>query len=88
MTKKKFKLIVISPPYDYKREIICDDVDYSSSGYYYFYNIDDSNRRKILSYYPIVNTIIESIEDLTEIKEGENPKEEVKIINEVKEIKI
>lgn len=37
--------------------------------------------------HPIVNTMIESIEDFVEIKE-DKPKEEGKIINEVKEINI
>jgi hypothetical protein len=90
MAKQKFKLIIIAPPNDYKREIICDDFS-SGSGYYCFYNDEDNPheeiiRRKVLCYYPIVNTMIESIEDFVEIKEEDKPKEEGKIINEVKEI--
>jgi hypothetical protein len=85
MPKKKFKLIVIAPPNDYKREIICDDMDWSN-GAYYFYNKLEDNRRWVLCYYPIVNTVIESIEDLTEIEEDEKSKEDGKIINEVKGI--
>jgi flavin-dependent dehydrogenase len=85
MAKQKIKLIIIAPPNDYKREIICDDFS-SGSGYYYFYNTAEDNRRKIICYYPIVNTMIESIEDFVEIKEEDKPKEEGKIINEVKGI--
>ena len=92
MAKQKFKLIIIAPPGDYSREIVCDHMDWSN-GAYYFYNIeyDDPDyggvrTRKILCYYPIVNTMIESIEDFIEIKEEDKPKEEGKIINEVKGI--
>lgn len=85
MAKQKFKLIIIAPPGDYKREIVCDSMDWSN-GAYYFYNVAEDNRRKILCYYPIVNTMIESIEDFVEIKEEDKPKEEGKIINEVKGI--
>ena len=85
MAKQKFKLIIIAPPNDYKREIICDDVS-SGSGYYYFYNVGEDNRRKVLCYYPIVNTMIESIEDFVETKADKV--EEGKIINEVKGINV
>ena len=81
MAKQKFKLIIIAPPNDYKREIICDHMEWGN-GAYYFYNIDEDNGRKILCYYPIVNTMIESIEDFVETKEDKV--EEGKIINEVK----
>ena len=85
MAKKEFKLIIIAPPNDYKRKIICDDFS-SGSGYYYFYNIGEDNIEKVLCYYPIVNTMIDSIEDFVETKTDKV--EEGKIINEVKGINL
>lgn len=67
MTKKKYSLVVISPPEDYKKEVICDNMDVSGtgSGYYYFYNIPEKENgwREVISYYPISRTFIESIEE-------------------------
>jgi hypothetical protein len=79
MAKQKFKLIIIAPPNDYKREIICDGMSIGDAAYR-FYNRSNDNTQEVLCYYPIVNTMIDSIEDFTETintKEG-------KIINEVK----
>ncbi len=82
MAKKKFNLIIIAPPQDYEREIICDSMDWGN-GAYYFYNVSEDNRRNIICYYPISNTMIDSIEDYEETK---SDREEGKISNEVKKI--
>lgn len=77
MTKKKFKLLIIAPPSDYKREVICDDMDVSSSGYYSFFNKekirDNEYSRIYVGFYPIGRTVIESIEEIN-FTESENNK--------------
>lgn len=77
MTKKKFKLIIIAPPSDYEREVICDDMDVSSSGYYSFFNKekirDNEYSRIYVGFYPIGRTVIESIEEIN-FTESENNK--------------
>ena len=81
--KKKFNIIVIAPPSDYEREIICDGMDFNA-GAYYFYNIDQDNRRQIICYYPVDRTMIDSVEDIDQLKSLKS--ELGKIVNEVKGI--
>ena len=88
MTKKKYNLVVIAPPEDYKKEIICDNMDASSGGFYYFYNIDDveSGHRDVIAYYPINRTCIESIEEFKETPVDPNSEGRNKISQEVEKI--
>jgi hypothetical protein len=72
MTKKKYNLVVISSQDDYKKEVICDNMDVGN-GYYYFYNIPEKENgwREVISYYPIARTFIESVKEF-EVEEEES----------------
>ena len=61
--KNKYVLkILFENRYDTKI-IEADGMDTSSGGYYYF--MKDDGNRTIIAYYPIVRTIIESIEPIS-----------------------
>ena len=64
-TKKQHKITLwlVGFPTD-EVEVICDAWDCSSSGYFYFYNEDENNRRKYLCLYPIERTAFHKCEQI------------------------
>lgn len=46
----------------YEISILANGHSYSEAGCYYFYLLDEENRRQDIAYYPIERTVIESIE--------------------------
>ena len=47
---------------NYEISILANGHSYSEAGCYYFYLLDEENRRQDIAYYPIERTVIESIE--------------------------
>lgn len=64
-TKKQYKITLwlVGFPTD-EVEVICDEWDSNSSGYFYFYDNKENGRRKLLCYYPIQRTAFHEIEEV------------------------
>jgi hypothetical protein len=64
-TKKQFRITLwlVGFPTD-EVEVICDAYDCSSSGYWYFYDYDENDKRKYLCNYPIQRTAFHEIEEI------------------------
>jgi hypothetical protein len=63
--KKQYKITLwlVGFPSD-EVEVICDEWDSNSSGYFYFYDNKENGRRKVLCYYPIERTAMHEIEEI------------------------
>jgi hypothetical protein len=61
---KKYHVIIIAAPSDYRKEIIADGWESSSSGYTYFYLVEEDRTRNIIFVCPTSRMIIDKIDKI------------------------
>lgn len=61
---KRYHIIVIAPPSDYKKAIVADGWESVSSGCTYFYLVEEDRTRNIIYVCPTNRMIIDRIEKI------------------------